>query len=132
MERDPPLPPAMWSTPTKEGADYVASMPMTVDQAIDVFELVANLMAQEFPEPVIERGDFATVRKICSWNGAKADAVVGWLTDQGATSDADIYKAEERFDQLVELDDDAWEAEVKRQISAGELPKDYERYLSSP
>lgn len=131
MRRDPPLPPAIWHPRSAEGNSFVARMPMTVDQAIDVFELVANLLAQE--EPRVGKcgcdGDFRRVAEICQANGADVARVELWLKDQGAKCDCEVFKVDQKFDELVQLDDEAWEAEVRRQIASGALPRSYERFL---
>jgi hypothetical protein len=131
--RNPPLPPAIWHTTTAEGAAFVESMPMTVDQAIDVFELTFNLLAQEESSSNADacNGDFRRVEQICKSNGADFEAVASWLRTFGVTCDCNVYNVDKLFEEHVELDDNAWEEQVEKEIDEGRLPADYRRFTLS-
>ena len=129
---DPLLPKAKWHTTTAEGAAFVETMPMTVDQAIDVFEITFNLLSGETTgadhNPC--NGDLRRVQRICASNGADFEAVSTWLKRLGATCDCRVFEVDKLFDELVELDDSGWDDEIREGIEEGRFPADYTRFIS--
>lgn len=104
---------------------------MTVDQAIDVFEITFNLLSGETEgadhNPC--NGDLRRVEMICASNGTDFEAVSAWLNSHGAKCDCGVCEVDKLFDELVELDDSGWDDEIRQGIEEGRLPKDYTRFL---